>query len=255
MADDYELAESLTRAAGLLAAEMLLAGLTTMHKTSITDVVSAADHAAEALVVERLRAERPDEGLIGEEGTNVPATASDRSWHIDPVDGTYNFLSGLPVWCSAVGRTDAAGPELGSVYQPTTDELWLGGRDRPTSLNGTEVAPLVERPLRELSISTYLHPSAAPDSNLRGPLIRVIDGAATTRMLGSGSVELASVASGRLGAWVQANTKSWDWVPGAALVEAAGGRTAVLEAHGHRWHIAGNPLAVEEIVALIRRAD
>ena len=248
MSDDFELAESLVRAAGLLAAEMLRAGLETKYKTSVSDVVTAADHAAEALVVERLRAERPDDGLVGEEGADHPG---ERTWFIDPVDGTYNFLSGLPAWCAAVALTDPDGPVLGAIYQATTDELWLGGRDRPTTLNGAPLAPLEERPLADLSIATYLHPTTLPDDSLREPLLRAINGAATTRMLGSGSIELAAVAAGRLGAWVQANSMDWDWLPGVALVEAAGGRTAVVEAHGHRWHIASNPRATAELTALV----
>src|SRR3954447_25420508 len=98
------LAANLVREAGALAARMLGEGLETHYKTSVSDVVSAADHAAEELVVGRLAAERPEDGLVGEEGH---AKAGDRTWYIDPVDGTYNFLSGIPYWCSAVGLVDA----------------------------------------------------------------------------------------------------------------------------------------------------
>jgi fructose-1,6-bisphosphatase/inositol monophosphatase family enzyme len=137
--DDLRLAASLVRAAGTLAASMLRRGLGTEYKTSVSDVVSAADRAAEELIVARLRAERPGDGLVGEEGARDPGT---RTWFIDPVDGTYNFLSGLPFWCSAIALTDGNGPLLGAVYQPTTDELWLGGRSSPTTRNGQSVAPL-----------------------------------------------------------------------------------------------------------------
>ncbi|HJQ42408.1 MAG TPA: inositol monophosphatase family protein [Jatrophihabitantaceae bacterium] len=249
MSDDVELAASLVREAGTLAAAMLLEGLTTKHKTSISDVVSAADHAAEDHVVDRLRTERPGDGVVGEEGANSPAA---RTWFVDPVDGTYNFLSGLPTWCAAVALTDPDGTVLGAVYQPTTDELWVGGRDTPTTLNGVALTPMADRPLAELSVASYLHPTTLPDDGAREPLQRVWQRAATVRMLGSGSVELASVASGRLGAWVQIDSLEWDWLPGAALVQAAGGTTDVFTASGHRWHVAGPPTAVAEIAALIR---
>jgi len=72
------------------------------------------------------------------------------------------------------------------------------------------------------------------------------------RMFGSGSIELASVAAGRLGGWVQHDCYDWDWLPGVALVHAAGGATAVVPVHGHRWHIAGSRQAVAEISALLR---
>ncbi|MFN2563373.1 MAG: inositol monophosphatase, partial [Jatrophihabitans sp.] len=102
--EDLELAAALVRDAGTLAARMLGDGLTVHHKTSISDVVSAADHAAEELVVARLRAERPDDAIVGEEGTSD--AGSGRTWYVDPVDGTYNFLSGLPTWCAAIALDD-----------------------------------------------------------------------------------------------------------------------------------------------------
>jgi myo-inositol-1(or 4)-monophosphatase len=249
VADDLELAESLVREAGQLAAAMLRDGLTTTHKTSISDVVSAADHAAEDLVVSRLRTARPDDGIIGEEGANQPG---ERTWYVDPVDGTYNFLSGLPLWCSAIALVDAEGLVLGAIYHPATDEMWLGGRDHPTSCNGVPVPNVVDRPLAEISIATYVHPTTLPDDRARIPLLRAVAHAATLRMLGSGSIELAAVAAGRLGISMQMDSMAWDWLPGAALVSAAGGATALVEASGHRWHIAGPRRAVDEVDALLR---
>ena len=244
--NDLELAGELVRDAGELAARMLQEGLTVRHKTSISDVVSAADHAAEELIVARLRAERPDDGIVGEEGTSD--AGSGRTWYVDPVDGTYNFLSGIPVWCAAIALDE----EIGAVYQPGTGELWAGGPHAPTTCNAQLLPRLDDRPLAEVSIATYLHPTTLPDATLREPLLRAVQGAATLRMLGSGSVELAAVAAGRLGASVQTNSLPWDWLPGAALVRGAGGVAEVVEVHGHRWHVAGSRQTVDEIVALLR---
>jgi myo-inositol-1(or 4)-monophosphatase len=252
--DDFTLAADLVQAAGRLAARMLADGLETRHKSSVTDVVSAADHAAEELVVSGLRAARPADGIVGEEGTQL---TGERTWFIDPVDGTYNFLSGLPYWCTALGLAERSPdghgwtPLLGAVYQPGADELWLGGIGHPTSCNGEPVPELTDLPLAELSLASYLHPPTLSDAAIRQPLLSVLAGAATVRMLGSGSAELAAVAAGRLGAWLQRAVAGWDWLPGAALVTAAGGLTAVVEHRGQRWHIAGNGLAVAEIRQLL----
>jgi myo-inositol-1(or 4)-monophosphatase len=246
--DDLALAAALVRDAGQLAARMLRDGLRTEHKTSVSDVVSAADHAAEELIATRLRDARPDDGVVGEEGTSITGA---RTWFVDPVDGTYNFLSGLPEWCSALALADADGPLLGAVYQPTVDELWLGGRELPTTRNDEPVRRLIDKPLAEVSIASYLHPTTLPDDSVRVPLLRAMQGAATVRMLGSGSIELASVAAGRLGAWIQIGSLPWDWLPGTALVRAAGGAAEVLEAHGHRWHVAGSRQVVAELTALV----
>ena len=186
----------------------------------------------------------------------VPSSpATGRTWYVDPVDGTYNFLSGFPFWCSAMALADASGrrraPVLGAVYRPAADELWMGGRDAPDQPNGVPVAPLTDIPLSRLSLASYLHPATLPDAGAREPLLTVLRGAATVRMLGSGSLELAAVAGGRLGLWAQIDTLDWDWLPGAALVLAAGGAVDVLEHHGHRWQLAGNRQAVAEARALL----
>jgi fructose-1,6-bisphosphatase/inositol monophosphatase family enzyme len=244
--DDLALAAELVRDAGTLAARMLHEGLTVQHKTSISDVVSAADHAAEDLIATRLRAERPDDAIVGEEGTSEPGAG--RTWYVDPVDGTYNFLSGLPEWCAAIALDET----LGAVYHPAAGELWVGGPEHGTTCNGTPVEPLTDRPLSSVSLSTYLHPTTLPDDATRVPLLRVVQAAATVRMLGSGSVEMAAVAGGRLGASLQADSLPWDWLPGAALVRGAGGAATVVEVGGRRWHVSGNRNTVSDIVALLR---
>ncbi|HEX4729555.1 MAG TPA: inositol monophosphatase family protein [Jatrophihabitans sp.] len=253
--EDLELAGELVREAGRLAARMLADGLDTQHKSSVSDVVSAADHAAEELIAGRLAELRPADGLVGEEGAHRPGR---RTWFIDPVDGTYNFLAGLPFWCSAAALTDQPAdsvgdrqPGLGAVYFPQADELWLAAPGRPTTCNGRPLTPLTDAPLARLSLASYLHPPRLADPGIREPTLALIGGAATVRMLGSGSVELAQLASGRLGAWVQVDCPEWDWLPGAALVRSVGGSTEVLRHRGHRWHLAGNRQALADIRRLI----
>ncbi|SDU92040.1 fructose-1,6-bisphosphatase [Microlunatus sagamiharensis] len=244
--DDDALAADLVREAGGLASRMLDAGLETHYKTSISDVVSAADHAAESLVVGRLNAERPDDGLVGEEGARSNDEGSGRTWYVDPVDGTYNFLSGIPYWCSAVGLVDGEGPLLGAVYYPARDELWVGGRGRPTTLNGRELPALADRPLAEVSVATYSNASHLRDRAKAASWNAATTTAATTRMFGSASVDLAGVATGRIGVFLQANLHPWDWYPGAALVIGAGGVAEEVLLGEQRWLVAGNRQAVAE---------
>ena len=244
---DADLAVQLVTEAGSLAARMRAEGLRTEFKTSISDVVTAADHDAEELVMQTLRRLRPDDGILGEEGAAHDGT-SGREWVIDPVDGTYNFVSGLPYWCSALALKDADEVLVGAVHQPVTGETWVSERGGPTLLNGTPVERLVERPLDECSLATYLHPTTMNDPDVLEPFLAIARGVATPRILGSGSVDLASVATGRVGVWAQHSTLPWDWYPGKALVEGAGGRTEVVEHRGFRWHVAGNHQAVSELL-------
>ena len=247
--DDATVAARVVREAGTLAAQMLAEGLETRYKSSVSDVVSAADHAAEELVVARLAELRPDDGVVGEEGTSRPGR---RTWYVDPVDGTYNFLSGIAYWCSAVGLVGAEGPMVGAVYYPARDELWVGGPDRPTTLNDRPVEPLADQPLSEVSVATYFHPRHLRDRPRVASWRSAASSAATVRMLGSASVDLAGVAGGRLGVFLQANLHPWDWFPGAALVLGAGGVAEVVEHEGNRWQVAGNRRSVVETAAALR---
>ena len=249
--DDLTLAVELTRRAGRLAARMRAEGLEGSEKTSISDVVTAADHAAEELVAGALTRTRPGDGIVGEEGAEADST-SGRTWVIDPVDGTYNFLSGLSTWCSALALADADGLVLGAVHQESVGESWVGGRDRPTTLNGEPVGPLADLPLARVAMATYLHPAVLPEDDLREPWLAAISGAATVRMFGSSSCDLASVAAGRVGVWAQQSVPAWDWLPGAALVTAVGGRAEQVEVRGRVWSVAGRPTAVGEVIAALQ---
>ena len=241
---DAELAGDLVTRAGALAARMLSAGLTVAEKTSISDVVSDADKAAEQYIVDELARLRPQDGVVGEEGAAAPGR---RTWIIDPVDGTYNFVSGLPAWCSALALVDGDDLLVGAVYQQTTGELWVGGPGHPTTLNGVPVPPITDAELASISIATYLHPARLAEDAVRLPILAAIAGAASVRIIGSGSIELAAVAAGRLGVWFHLDTLSWDWLPGAALVTAAGGVVEVFHHNGHRYHLAGPPTAVAQV--------
>ncbi|GAA1729640.1 inositol monophosphatase family protein [Aeromicrobium alkaliterrae] len=245
--DDAQLAARLVTDAARLAAEMRISGLEVARKTSISDVVTDADHAAERLVVETLTRERPDDGLLGEEGTNTPGT-SGRRWVIDPVDGTYNFASGSDYWCSAIALTDGDVAVLGAVAHHASGTVWVGGPELPTTANGQPLQAREDADLAGLSVASYLHPSGIAHENVREPFLRAASGAATLRMLGSGSMDLVGVATGRIGAWFQHSTPAWDWLPGAAIVAGSGCSAVQREVSGLLWSTAGPPAATREIV-------
>ncbi|MDP5227743.1 MULTISPECIES: inositol monophosphatase family protein [Arthrobacter] len=247
---DAELASALVREAGTLAWRMRQGGLSGERKTNVADVVTAADRAAEAYVLAQLRRCRPLDGVLGEEGSSKPSE-SGRTWVIDPVDGTYNFLRGSSYWCSALAlATDYDGvlaPLLGAVFQPEEDKLWLGGTDVPLTLNGAALPSLKDRPLNESSAATYIHPDWLQDPMCAMPWHAAAVGAASLRMLGSGSCDLSRVAQGELDVWFQHSCPDWDWLPGAALVRAAGGVATTLRINGLSWFLAGPAGAVGEL--------
>ncbi|MCB5293268.1 inositol monophosphatase family protein [Arthrobacter sp. SO3] len=258
--DDYQLAEALVREAGTLALLMRQGGLEGQQKTSVSDVVTAADHAAEAYVLEQLQRCRPDDGILGEEGASV-AGASGRTWVIDPVDGTYNFLHGSTYWCSAIALKDSSGVVLGAIFQPEEDKLWLGGTARPATLNGERLNTFLpgavpgpgrsDTPLSELGAATYIHPTWLADPMCAMPWHAAATSAAALRMFGSGSCDLSRVADGELGCWFQHSCPEWDWLPGQAIVLAAGGAADVVRVNGLDWYVAGGATAVRELRAAL----
>ncbi len=245
LADDAALAVRLVRDAGTLAARMRAEGLVAATKTSISDVVTAADHAAERLVVDVLASERPDDGVLGEEGASRPGT-SGRTWVIDPVDGTYNFVAGLDWWCSALALTDGEDLVLGAVHHPATGRTFVGGPGLPTTVDGVPLPPLEDRALATACLTTYLHPPSY-GGPLGAAFDRLAGGAATLRMLGSASMDAASIAAGQLHVRCQHSLPPWDDLPGAALILGVGGATARVRAAGVDWSAAGAPTAVDDV--------
>lgn len=242
---DVRLAGDLVREAGRLAQRMRAEGVSVEQKSSISDLVTAADHAAEEWIVSRLASERPDDGILGEEGA-TRESGSGRTWVIDPVDGTYNFVAGLTWWCSAIALVEDDDVLLGAVYHPHDDVLYVGGPGVPTTRNGVAVAPMPDAPLARVCMTTYLHPSRFADS-VGEAFARAAGGAAAVRMLGSGSMDLTAIAQGELGVFCQQSVPPWDRLPGWGLVLGAGGAVAQVEAGGVEWSVAGAPTAVADV--------
>ena len=252
LADDAALAARLVRDAGTLAARMRAEGLDAATKTSISDVVTAADHAAERLVVDVLSAERPDDGVLGEEGA-ARTGASGRTWVSDPVDGTYNFVAGLDWWCSALALTDGDDLVLGAVHHPATGRTFVGGPGLPTTVDGVPLAALEDRPLESACLTTYLHPPSY-GGQVGAAFTRMVAGAATLRMLGSASMDATAIAAGHLHVRCQHSLPPWDDLPGAAIIRGVGGHARTVRGAGVDWYVAGAPTAVAEICAVLEAA-
>jgi fructose-1,6-bisphosphatase/inositol monophosphatase family enzyme len=248
--EDVDLAARLVREAATLAHRMRADGLEARVKSDVADLVTAADHAAERLVAETLDRERPDDGLVGEEGARRQGS-SGRAWVCDPVDGTYNFVAGSDWWCSALAVIDGDELVLGAVHHAATGRTFVGGPDLPTTVNGAPVPELADRPLAESCLTTYLHPPSYAEE-AGAAFARMVGGAATLRMLGSASMDGTAIAEGRFHLRCQHSLPPWDELPAAALIRGAGGVTRRVEAGGVVWSAAGVPTAVEELAAALR---
>ena len=258
--DDYQLAEALVREAGTLALLMRQAGLEGRQKTSVSDVVTAADHAAEAYVLEQLRRCRPDDGILGEEGASVAGT-SGRTWVIDPVDGTYNFLHGSTYWCSAIALKDSSGVLLGAIFQPEEDKLWLGGTARPATLNGERLTTFRPDGVRAPAVPTPRCPNSAPrpTSTPPGSPTRCAPCPGTPPRPPPPRCACSAPAPATSAGWPTANwaagsstaARSGTGCPGKAIVLAAGGAADVVRVNGLDWFVAGGTTAVRQLRAAL----
>src|SRR3954464_4424958 len=130
------LAEGISREAGALLRDAFRGPeLRISAKSTPTDLVSEADHAAEHLIRERLAAARPDDGVLGEEGGDVEGSSGIR-WVVDPLDGTINFLFGVPQWAVSIAAEDEHGALVGVVYDAVRNELFAGERGGTATLDG-----------------------------------------------------------------------------------------------------------------------
>ncbi len=246
---DAALAADLVREAALLAARIRAEGLDVSYKTSGSDIVTQADTAAERLIVQQLTSERPDDAIVGEEGTSKPGT-SGRTWVIDPVDGTYNFSRGSDWWCSAIALEDEDDVLLGAVHHAAQLRTWVGGPDLPSTCDGVLLEPLPDTPRESRCATTYLHPPFF-GSEVGEAFTRALGQVGTLRMLGSGTMDCMAIAGGQWDVLFQHSVADWDRLPGAAIVRGAGGDSVVVRAGGVDWTVTGAPSAVADVRAAL----
>ncbi len=241
---DATLAASLVEGAGRIAAGWFRRPVTIDIKSNSTDFVTSADREAEAYVATRLAAERPLDGVLGEEGHDVPGT-SGRRWVVDPLDGTHNFVRGIDWWCSALALTGPDGLELGAVHDAVRAHTYVGGPGVGVWADGGELPELVDRPLAQACAATYLHPPYF-GTPVGDAWQRVLTGLGTYRLYGSGTLEAVAVAQGRLDLFLHHSVPAWDRLPGEALIRGVGGDARLVRAGGVEWYVAGVPTAVAE---------
>jgi myo-inositol-1(or 4)-monophosphatase len=251
--DDLALAEEAVRtgAAAAAAAAASPAGEVSF-KESGGDPVVGADRAAERAIVALLRSRRPDDGVLGEEGADVPG--SGRRWVVDGLDGTGNFVLGVPHWGSAVALEDGEGPRAAAIFDPCRGELFQAGRGDGGRLNGAALR-LADpgRPLEQAVVATFLRRDIYARDGVPEALERAARACGSLRIMGSGGIELGWVAAGRLDAWAQPSPRPWDWLAGALLVREAGG--LLLDGVGAAgWSLAGPPGLVRALAEVLEAA-
>jgi myo-inositol-1(or 4)-monophosphatase len=207
------------------------------------DFVSTADLQAERTLRQELKRARPEFGLLMEEGTNEPSTDGRHRWIVDPLDGTLNFLHGLPHFAISIGLERDGEIVAGVVYDPIKDELFWAERGVGCYLNDRRLRVSARRDLGQAVIATGTPHVGRPDHQpYLDMLAAVMAQTAGIRRFGAAALDLAYVAAGRYDGYFEVGLSPWDIAAGILLVREAGGYVSEI-AGGHHMLQSGSVLA------------
>jgi myo-inositol-1(or 4)-monophosphatase len=217
-------------------------------KSTPTDLVSEADLVSQRAIRQLLAARRPRDGFLGEEEGELesgqPGAAGapepdrgagpDRGlrWVVDPLDGTVNFVFGIPQWCVSVAVQDGAHTLAGAIFDPCREETWAATRGGEATLNGTPISSSERSELSTAMIATGLVYDAAVRAEQGRVLARLVPRVRDIRRFGSAALDLAWTAASRFDAYFERGVKLWDVAAGALICEQAGLEVVDLPAHG-----------------------
>jgi myo-inositol-1(or 4)-monophosphatase len=247
---DLELAAEAARAAGTQLRDAFedVASLVVTTKSTSTDLVSDADEAAERLIRERLPA---GDAVLGEEGGATGDGREDgRRWIVDPLDGTVNFLFGIPQWCVSIALEGVCGV----VYDPNRDELWAAQVGGPATCNGREIAPSGKTELAQSLIATGF----AYDPEVREVqarlLAELLPRARDVRRFGSAALDMVWTAAGRYDGYYEHSVKPWDTAAAEVVCRAAGLAVRPLPPRGGLPYgvLVGAPALADALEPLVR---
>src|SRR5712671_6805166 len=221
--------------------------------------VTAADRAAEETLREELMQARPGYGFLGEEGGAHEGSDKSHRWIVDPLDGTMNFLHGIPHFAISIGLERDGIIVAGLVYNPANDELFTAERGKGAFLNDQRLRVAARKRLADAVVACALpHPSRGDVALTRKEHLAVQDKVAGLRRFGAAALDLAWVAAGRLDAYWERNLSPWDTAAGIIMVREAGGFVTDLDGRddifAHGEILAGNDTMHRELLALVKQA-
>lgn len=232
MSELLDLARSIALEAGELAALRRREGVeVAATKSTVVDVVTEADREVERLITARLADARPDDGLLGEEGASVQGT-SGLTWVVDPIDGTVNYLYGLPHYAVSIAVVEGDPDPLtwtaraGCVVNPATGEVFTAEAGAG-AFCGTRQMHVGEPVPLELALIATGFAYAAPTRAFQGGVVaRLLPQVRDIRRQGTASLDLCFVADGRYDAYFERTLSPWDHAAGALIAREAGARVS-----------------------------
>ncbi|OXE38973.1 inositol monophosphatase [Methylobacterium radiotolerans] len=224
------------------------------------DFVSAADRKAEEVLRDALMKARPGYGLVLEENGIIEGTDKSHTWHIDPLDGTSNFLHGVPHFAVSVGLEREGQIVAGAIFDPIKDELFVAERGKGAYLNNRRLRVSGRQDMADALVgygTPYLGRGSHP--RLLRELGAVMAVAGGTRRMGSAALDMAYVACGRLDAYWERDLQTYDFAAGVILVREAGGfvtsADGAAEPLAPRSVACGNEGLHRDLVAILKKVQ
>lgn len=196
-------------------------------KSSSTDMVSEMDRAAEHSVVTMIRQSRPDDAILAEEGTARSGTSGVR-WVIDPLDGTTNYLFGVPAYGVSVAAEIDDSTVVGVVVDPSRQETWQAVRDRGASINGLPLQLQAPPSLSSALIATGFSYRPERRAHQAALLLHLLPRVRDIRRFGAAALDLCWVAGGRFSGFYELDLQPWDLAAGVLIAEEAGAEVGSL---------------------------
>ena len=222
------------------------------------DFVSKADHKAEQILRESLEKARPGYGFVMEESGVVVGTDESNRWHIDPLDGTHNFLRGIPHWNISLALERDNQFYAGVIYDAAKDELFVAEKGKGAYVNNRRIRVSGRREPADMLIGMGVpHIGMGGQAPFLRELAAVMPRFANVRCMGSAALDIAYVAAGRLDAYWQRGLNTWDFAAGAVLMREAGGTFGTLDGKQPtlaRDIICGNEIGEQALRAALKTA-
>jgi myo-inositol-1(or 4)-monophosphatase len=221
------------------------------------DFVSRADKRAEETLYDELTKGRPGYGFIGEEGGTREGTDKANVWIVDPLDGTTNFLHGIPHFAVSIALQREGALVAGLVYNPANDDLFVAEKGKGAFLNDQRLRVAARKKLNEAVIACGLPHIGRGDFDVAAQELRTLmPQVAGLRRAGAASLDLAWVAAGRYDGYWERNLSSWDMAAGMVLVREAGGFVSDIDGGDKIFEtrdiIAGNEHIQRELVRVLK---
>ncbi|GGF99806.1 inositol monophosphatase [Paenibacillus aceti] len=239
-------------------------------KCSPQDLVTDVDKGAELMIRKLILTHFPDHSILGEEGVEPGAEASERAlnqakeaeylWIIDPIDGTTNFVQGFPFFCVSIALAYRGEVIIGVIYDPIRDEMFVAEKGKGAYVHGNPMKVSRDEKLADSVLAVGFNPdrSYALPVNMKG-INALADRTLSLRAAGSAALHLAYVAAGRLGGYCEVGLNAWDIAAGALLVKESGGMVTDTTGNpydiGVRRLVASNGRIHQELLDVLKNAE